>query len=219
LAPAWWPSEGSRIFFIRKEFDGRDVVRMAWEVNRYRVEVSQTASIFALKLISLDGRGTGKDERAQFESARQLCLKLFHETGRRWDNQGNALPVRELPSKIASYSFRMELTRYLKEDSAVCGRPVTRAEAGIQPAENDEEAAPERDGGSQHWEESATSFGYWFRMVNWWNDGKSIGFYFLKVEEGAWIPSYCGDIDRGFFKISQGISTRPASGSSASRPE
>lgn len=96
LAPSWMPPEDAQMVFIRREFDGRDVVRLAWKAHKYRVEVSQTASVFAIRLSPLDGGDTGKNEQERFEAARQLCLKLFHDTGRRWDNQGNALPIREL---------------------------------------------------------------------------------------------------------------------------
>ncbi len=89
---------------------------------------------------------------------------------------------------------------------------MTAKEAGVRRPQNDEEAAREISASNPHWDESEFSFRYWFRMVNWWNDGKNVGFYFLKVEEGAWLPSYCGDIDRGFFKVVSGITSRPATG-------
>jgi hypothetical protein len=200
LAPSWLPPKDVELIFIRNEFDNRDVVRMVWERNGYNIQVSQTASIFAMKLSPVSVGNTGVEKSQKLENVRQLCLQVFTEMGRRWDHQGNTVLIKELSKKIVSYSFRPEMSRYLKDDRAVYGRPQTMNEAGVKQPQNDVEALRERDPNNPNWDKTASSYSYWFRMVNWWNDGKSIGFYFLKVEEGAWIPSYCGDIDKNFFK-------------------
>jgi hypothetical protein len=51
------------------------------------------------------------------------------------------------------------------------------------------------------WYATPESWMYWFRKVNWWNDGKSAGFFFFKVEAGPWIPSYAGEFDRNWFRV------------------
>jgi hypothetical protein len=201
LATGWLPSPGAEMIFIRDEFDGRDTVRIAWERNGYIIQVSQTASVFAMKLTPLGNRNTGADSREKTQNAKLLCAQVFAKEGYRWGSgAGTKVQIKGLSEKIASYSFRPELVRHLKDDKAVCGRPQTMNEAGVKQPQNDVEALRERDPNNPNWDKTASSYSYWFRMVNWWNDGKSIGFYFLKVEEGAWIPSYCGDIDKNFFK-------------------
>ena len=200
IAKQWLPDENPDFIFIRDELEGRDVVRATWEHNDYRIEVSQTASIFATKVSPLGNRTTGMNRAEKIENAKRLCLEIFNKTCYRWSADGDKVQVKDLNQKIATYSFRPELVRHLKDDKAVCGRPQTINEAGVKQPQNDVEALREMDPNNPNWDKTASSYSYWFRMVNWWNDGKSIGFYFLKVEEGAWIPSYFGDIDKNFFK-------------------
>lgn len=202
VASSWLPPKNVELTFIRNEFDERDAVRMAWERNGYSIQVSQTASLFTIKLTPLGSKNTntGIDASQKLEKARQLCLQVFPERGQRWDQQGNAVLVRDLAKNITSYSFRLELTRHLKDDGSVYGRPQTMKEAGVKPPQNDVEASRENDPNNPNWDKTASSYHYWFRMVNWWNDGKSIGFYFLKLEGlGPWVPSYHGNIDKRFF--------------------
>lgn len=204
LAPAWGPPKGATPIFIASEFDGRDVVRMAWEQKGYNIQVSQTASIFTIKLSPVDGKPTGVDAAQKIETARQLCLQVFAATGRRWgqDETGGGIevPVNNLSTKISAWSFRPELARHLKGDGAVRGRPQRAHEASVRQPRNDDERLRERDPNNANWDQSWVSYAYWFRKVNWWNDGRSVGFYFLKVEEGAWVPSYDAKFDKTFFR-------------------
>lgn len=209
LAPTWLPPEGTQVYFLQNEFDGRDVVRMKWQCNNYEVVMSQTASIFLIKLTPLNSCGTGVDGAAKLAFARDLVLKVFKETGRRWSTDstgaGVEVPVPDLAKKITSYSFVPGTARSLEENGVVVGRPKTMEEEGVQKPATDEDQANERKANNPNWEKSSLSWRYWFRQIHWWNDGHSVTIYFLKVEEGAWLPTF-GDnnIDKGFLKISEG---------------
>jgi hypothetical protein len=200
IAKQLLPDKNPEFIFIRDEFEGRDVVRATWEHNDYRIEVSQAASIFAIKISPLGNRTTGTDYAEKIENAKHVCLEIFNETGYRWSADGEKVPVKGLKQKIASYSFRQELVKYLQDNRAVWGRPQTEHEAGVSHTRDDAETRRQMDPNNPDWDYSSMSYNYWFRMVNWWNDGKSIGFYFLKVEEGSWLPSYDANFDRSFFK-------------------
>ena len=207
ISPSWLPTEEIEFIFIRDEFDGRDVARISWQRNGYSIQVSQTASIFTIKMLPITNSSLGADKLQKTNKAQQICLNIFKETGVRWseDKQGVGIKVaiQDLSQKIASYSFQPELSLHLKDDGSVCGRPKDIFEAKIQqPQPNDEtEIKEQRDPNNPNWENTAYAYKYWFRMVNWWNDGNSVGFYFLKVEEGAWLPSYAGNIDKNFFRV------------------
>ncbi len=202
MAPSWLFPAGTKPLFIRSEFDGRDTVRIAWECNGYAIQVSQTASIFAMKLTPMKGGNTGTDFFVKMQNARSLCTQVFAETGFRWGKHAGAkVSIKGLSQKIAAYSFQPQLARDLPDDRSVCGRPQTMHEAGVKPPQNDVEALRERDPNNPNWDKTASSYNYWFRMVNWWNDGKSIGFYFLKVEEGSWLPSFYANFDKNFFRV------------------
>mgnify|MGYP001600582603 CR=1 FL=1 len=202
VGTSWLPPQVVEFIFIRDEFDDHDTARIAWEGNGYVIQVSQTASVFVMKFTPLEKGNTGADFQEKMKNARLLCARVFAEKGFRWGPGVAAkVPIKGLSEKIASYSFRPELVRYLKDDEAVCGRPQTMKEAGVEPPQNDVEALRQRDPNNPNWDKTASSYNYWFRMVNWWNDGKSIGFYFLKVEEGSWVPSYHANFDKNFFRI------------------
>jgi hypothetical protein len=146
------------------------------------------------------------DSPTRLGAARDLALQVFRETGRRWSTDdtgaGVAVPVPDLPQRIVSYSFAPATARALKDDGSVVGRPTTMREEGVQMARTAKEEENERKASDANWERSSLSWRYWVCQVHWWNDGKSVTIYFLKVEEGAWLPSF-GDknIDRNFFKI------------------
>lgn len=212
LAPTWLPVQGAEWIFIREEFDGCDTVRITWPANGHSIQVSQTASVFAIKLTPIDQKTTGADPARKVENARRLCMRLFTQKGRRWSEDETGAPIEvevdDLSNKIASWAFRQEHVRRLEVDDSVCGRSGTAGEAGVRESEDDHERRRERKADNPNWESSSPSWNYWFRMVHWWNDGKSIGFYFLKVEEGSWSPSYGGDnMDRRFFRVRAGRST------------
>src|SRR3972149_2718907 len=81
IAKQWLSDKNPYFIFIRDEFEGRDVVRATWEHNDYRIEVSQTASIFAIKISPLGNRTIGTDHAEKIENAKRICLKIFNETG------------------------------------------------------------------------------------------------------------------------------------------
>ena len=201
LAPSWLPNNAPELIFIKDEFDQRDVVHASWNVNDYKVEVSQTASIFALKVTPLGNRNTGMERADKIERAKRICLEIFNKTGYRWSADGDKVPVKGLNQKIAAYSFRTESVKYIKDDQSVWGTPQTMHEAGITNPKDDKERRRQMDPNYPDWDNSARSFDYWFRMVTWWNDGNSVGFYFLKAEAGSWGPSYDANFDKDFFKI------------------
>ncbi len=90
LDASWLPPENTRVFFIREEFLGRDVVRAAWERNGCHIEVAQTASLFTLKIIPPEADKAGDDKTQRFEFAKQMCRRIFNREGRMWsqDEQG-----------------------------------------------------------------------------------------------------------------------------------
>jgi hypothetical protein len=203
FATPWLPPDGTQRYFLKNEFDGRDVVRMKWQHAGYGIEVSQTRMVFVLKVTPIGGGGTGTDETTKLAFARDVALKMFASTGRRWSQDktgaGVAVPVPGLAQKIVSWSFGRETARSLSDAGTVVGRPRTMQEEGV-PVSNDEVRANERKPDNPQWYRSSLSWRYWFRRVHWWNDGSSVVIYFLKVEEGVWQASYGQpNADRDFF--------------------
>lgn len=197
---SWLPPMNAEMAFLSKEFDDRDVTRIGWEHDDYHIEVSQTASIFAMRLVSRGNNGTGRDSTRRLENARQLCLKVFNREGRMWtqDTQGAGRPVvvHGLKESIAEACFDPARVKELPSDKVVVGVDWSMEDEGVASSTaGDEPSAvgPPRPG-------TPEASHYWFRNVSWWNDGKAIGFYFLKLDgPGSWVPSFVGEIDKNWF--------------------
>jgi len=204
LSESWQPPVDTGPLFVRAELNERDTIRLKYETHGYETQVCQTATIFTVRLCRVDGGDLGGDLSGKIEKAKELCSQLFNPTGRRWTGQGEAVPVLDLNKKIVSYSFDHDSIQSLPGDSAVWGRPQTMAEAGVEPTRNDAEADQSNDPENQDWDKEPAAWSYWFRNVYWWNDGRSAGFYFLKIEVGPWVPSYESrhSPDRHWFKSS-----------------
>jgi hypothetical protein len=182
LAPSWRPPKQTEMFFIRDEFDQYDVVRMSWERNGYNIQVSQTRGKMAIKLTPLEKEHTGQDVTQKTEKARQLCLSLFSDKGKRRDRKLRVVPVNGLSKKIAAYSFRPDMILYREDKKVVYGRPQRLEESGIAIPRNNEEKIQQQDPNNPDWDKTVHSFSYWFRMIRWRNDGKSVAFCFSKCE-------------------------------------
>lgn len=205
FSPLWLPGDEIDFIFIRDEFDGRDVVRASWERNGYSIQVSQTASIFTIKLTPVKNVGLGVDKRQKTDKTKKVCLDIFNDVGMRWtlDEIGarTKVEIKGFNKKIASYSFKPELSKHLKDDNSAWGRPKTKLEAKVKRPTDEDEYKKQIDPNYPDWENTEFAYNYWFRKINWFNDGKSMGFYFLKVEDGSWIPSYGANFDKTFFRV------------------
>jgi len=196
MAPAWLPPNDTEVILLEKEFDGRDVMRMRWSKKDYDIQVSQTGSIFTIKLTPENGQGTGKSDKEKLDVARELCLQVFVKQGLYVSGQGKHIHIKDLPQKIAACSFSEKTTKPLKGDKGVlAGRPKTMEEEGIKTplTIRDEPDSP-------NWFNIPFAWATWFRKVYWWNDGTSVGIHFLKSEGGDSVErTYTGELDRSVF--------------------
>lgn len=208
ISPTWLPGEEIEFIFVRDEFDDRDVVRLAWQRKGYDIQVSQTAFVFAIKMTPVTNISLGADKLQKIDNAQQLCLRIFKNSGIRYsdDEQGGGIrvPIHGLAEKIGTYSFESGLSLDLKDDGSVWGRPKNRYEANVQLAASPAELKEERDPNNPNWENTSSAYLYWFRNVNWWNDGNSIGFYFLKEAQNGTPRSYGSNVDKNFFRVPKG---------------
>jgi hypothetical protein len=206
--PDWLPKEENyikdRLIMIKNETDQLDVCRISWAFNDYNIQVSQTFSIMTIKLTPVKNSTVGEtfDERISFVKA--LCRQIFNDTAFRWGtydpNRGgvNKVPVKNISSKILDYSFRNNLTHRFPD--GVVGEAVDKDTEGIKSPRNGIETNAENKPDNSNWDKTASSWGYWWRHVCWMNDGKSIGFFLLKEENGAVKIDYNTTIDNSWFE-------------------
>lgn len=210
ISESWLPPTNAYMHFISQEFDGRDVTRVEWTHGDNRVEVSQTASLFAMKIISKRAENLSRDSGSRLESARQLCRHIFNREGHMWsrDAQGmvRTFVIPDLNEKIVEFSFDPAKSKQLSVDKVVTGMARSMKDEGIASATPREGL---REGGVPN-ENSPDAWPHWFRNINWWNDGQAVGFYFLKVDGlGAWVPSFVGEIDKSWFHVPKDRLGRP----------
>ncbi len=163
-----------------------DVVRAQWTKDGYRFQVSQSAAVMTIRVVPPAGTDLGRTVKAKRRYAASLAERIFADSDTRAGHDAQRKPtrvaVRGLARKIITYSFRPAKTRALKD--AVVGVPVTKEDEGVMPPHSGAEIDAENRADNRQWDRSSSSWGYWWRHVSWWNDGKSVGFVVLKCEAG-----------------------------------
>jgi len=173
--PALQPTKAESPICLRSEVDGRDVVRMQWSRTNYSIEVSQTASVFLMKVTPESGQGTGKTYVEKQKATEDIFLGILAKEGRQWTDQGEEVAISRFAEKVVTSSFK---DGQIRKMVAKGGVEILVGLTSLQ------------DGGA-----------HWFENVSWWNDGSSVHLYFLKSEGGPWIPSYAGNIDKNWFSL------------------
>lgn len=202
----WQPLQDTNMVFIKKEFGDLDMARISWERNDYLVEVTQTASIFSMKLTPLSDAKPEYDPARQFDAAMRMCLVVFAREGRVWepDDDGNpiAVIVPNLNTKINAVSFS-RVKQELPTSSFVVKKNRNRATVvgSAKKGQGEQFSRSARLRQVSGLDGSDGTGSYWFQNVNWWHDGVSCGFYFEKSD--GWVspqPSPGDDADRNWFK-------------------
>src|SRR4030042_6840042 len=215
LNPAWLPETKDylqdNLIMVRNEYDEFDVTRVQWTKNRYIIKVAQTASIITIKFTPIESTNVGETTEQKREFAKALCRQIVNSSGIRYgirhvvDKKGKLVKrpinvaVKNLAAKICGYFFRAELTREFPD--GVIGVAPTPEQEGIPwtPRDgNDVNARNLED--NPNWDKSWSSWGYWWRHVCWWNDGKSIGFFMLRKEAGAIGINYWDNFGSRWFE-------------------
>ena len=192
LDPSWQPPKDTKPYLIRHEFESRDTMRLRWLKDNYIVQVAETSSIFTIKITPRDGSDLGTDSVARTAIARQLCLDVFAKEGIRYTVKGDLVKIHDLNRKIASVSFDPMSIKSLDQGATSWGEPKGQPRDGTQiaadPAETVEKRSRDDDPANPNWIYTDRAWLYWFHLVFWENDGKSVGFYLAKMSGGG--PTY-----------------------------
>jgi hypothetical protein len=213
LDPGWLPPPNTEMIFLRNEFEFTakvskgepvnyhvDTSRIRWEQNEYTIEVSQLSKVFAIKFTPQHNRDTGRDKQSRYDYAKEVCKNAFCQRGK----MVKAIP--DFKDKLISFTFDPAKMRELPGDKAVVGNPKSMNDEGV-----DISSFSSKDGflffyqkdGETHIEKSLfqpVAWTYWFRQIHWWNDGKAVGFYFLKLSgpADAWVPSFSDHVNENW---------------------
>lgn len=181
------------LMLLHDEFDSFDTIRAQWIRDGYRIEVSQTLFVMTIKCTPSEKRALGQNLSERISLARQLCMKLFNPNGQRSGLDRNKkpvmVPVKNINAFIAGNSFRGDLT--FEFGDGVVGRvPNITNSPDIVLSQRGKDRDAENSADNPNWQESLSSWGYWWRHVSCWNDGNSVVFFLLKNNAGPIQASY-----------------------------
>jgi hypothetical protein len=139
----------------------------------------------------MDKRGTGNDVSERIAYAKDLFRKIIADScavekpGTGGDEH---LPIAGLKETFGAALFDPEGLKICSDDKTVIWNPLLRtAPSGLDP--EDLSSAQYRD--------------FWFQGIFCWNDGQSVGFYFIKQEGvGSHLLNFNGEFDSGWFAVS-----------------
>lgn len=197
LAPECRPESEKEIqralILLRDEFDSFDTIRAQWIRDEYRIEVSQTLFVMTIKCTPLKERAVGQNLSEKISFARQCCMKLFNPNGQRGGLDRNKkpviVPVKNINAFIAENSFRGNLTFEFGDDVVGLVPDITNS-PDIVLSQRGKDRDAENIADNPHWQESLSSWGYWWRHVSCWDDGNSVVFFLLKSNAGPIQASY-----------------------------
>lgn len=181
LSKTWLPADANylaeNLILIRDEHGRVDVVRIGWEVKEQRIEVSQTKTIFAVKVVPLKAPNVGDTVHARKSLAKVTCTELLNhyaEVEIVEPSTSRVAKVHVMPTVLEASFDRGKIEVFPDGVHGVCAGP---------------------EGGEKDFED----YNFWWRRISWWTNGESVGMYTLKTEGGAWAADYASEADKAWF--------------------
>jgi hypothetical protein len=165
LYATWLPEDPNylreHVIMIRDEYGLVDALHIRWEKRDHVVEITQTMTVFAAKVTRANPGKVHDTVEAKTKSARGLCAQLLNEFA-------EIEAVGPANSKVAKVRVMVKLLGASFDHAKVqsfkggihgwCRRPDAKDKSDLADSN------------------------HWWRRVNWWTDGKSVGFYTVKTE-------------------------------------
>ena len=187
LSPKWQPPQNAIQLIIGNEAKRYnetkryDTVRLRWENNGYDVQLTQTATVFILKLIQFNSKPFGNSAEEQSANISKLAASIFSSSYFVRNNAGDKVPLNIM--NLLENNFKSKDVKFiLKDNNKVIYHLAQTVELTV--ASKDNEHAY---GTARHLA--------WYEMINWFNDKNTVCFYFLK-NEGGCPPAGMGFEDR-----------------------
>ncbi len=183
IDPQWLPDNAedtllAKLVLLEKAYDGLDTSHVEWESNGYHLRASQTRTVFYVSITPTRGTIVVGDAEAQREACFQLAWKVINEIPVVMRSWGKDAKIAERGTKAI-----------IKEKSF--------DKAKIEQFEHGLVAAPAQVEFGDRLDSSRTDF--WWRIVGWWTDGRTLGLFTVKSEGGAWAAGYGSAMDAYWF--------------------
>lgn len=168
----------NNLIMIEDEYGLIDATHVRWENNNCKIEITQTKTVFSAKLTPLGAVTIADTSAAKKQLVRSKLLELLSEY----------VDI-EKRGPVDSEIVRKNIMPILLKSSV--------DEANIYDSNNVTYSRCKKPNAED--KEDSLNFRYWWRRVNWWTNGKSIGIYTLKTEGGAWKAGYGSKLDENWF--------------------
>ena len=182
ISPNWLPIDPNylknNLIMIEDEYGLIDATHVRWEHNGYAIEITQTQTVFAVKLTPLGTVTVADTSTAKKQLARAKCSEILAEYA--------DVEIRKpVDSEIVKKNIKPIILKSSVDEAYIYDSNDITYSTCKKLNINDKE--------------DKFNFDYWWRRINWWTNGKSIGIYTLKTEGGAWSPNYESKLDEKWF--------------------
>jgi len=172
LDPNWLPPSTVKdeMIFVKQEYGPLSASHVRWEKNGYKIQVTQTRGIIAIKLEPASSPAVPTTQEALAAYAKGLCMRLFTDaiTHRTYHgDEFESTRLEGLRAKIAEYSFECALKR------TVAGGLAAAAWHPMIPARD---VKPPSQPESQ----------MWYYYIGWYTNGKTVAFWTYKIQGDPW---------------------------------
>lgn len=178
LDPNWLPPSTVKdeMVFVKQEYGPLSASHVRWEKNGYKIQVTQTRGIIAIKLEPAFSPAVPTTQKDLEAYARDLCMKLFTDTFMttfRKRPMDDPLRIEGVRAKIAEYSFECALKRSV-------GDGLVAAAWNPQLVPPDDKAP------------SQPASQMWYCYIGWYTNGKTVAFWTFKTAGDSWVcPPAC----------------------------
>ncbi len=168
----------NNLILVKDEYGLIDATHVQWEKKGYVIEVTQTQTVFVTKLVPLGTVAVAKTSAAKKQMVGSKLLDLLA------DEVDFRVRKPKGPRKEKKEIKSILIKSCLDEAQIYDANDITYGRCKIPDFKD---------------KEDIIRFAHWWGRVNWWTDGKVIGVYTLKIENGAWKASYVPGVDYSWF--------------------
>ena len=194
----WLSSNSLQTVFLRSEFENRDVVRTKWiSTNGSRFEVSQTRSLFTLKMTPIQSN-TDNGKLIDVDQVRTLLADILQSNASIIGSNGT-ITFDDVKKAALFYSINTARITHEQGGLEIFGDPRDMSvedEAFHVGSVRMRKPIPATN---ETWFGKLRSLDYWFCQLHWWTDGKCIGVYCFKASGGPIVPAASYMYDTNWF--------------------
>jgi hypothetical protein len=166
LSSTWQPPYKTKKLIIHNEAGCYDTIRKKWKNEGFEVQLTQTYTLFMLKLVKLNGESFGSSKGERLTNISKLASLIFASSYFIRNNQGNKVPL--TISQLLNKNFSSKDIKYIDNGNIIYHIAKTVEFTSLK----------------------GQNYGMvrslpWYEMINWFNKKNMVCFYFLKSEGGA----------------------------------